>query len=515
MTDKIEKETEKEIGKEAEKETEKKIGKEAEKEIEKKIRKEIVKEMKQEMKKSEIQPESGESSKLIGTPCGAVRGTVSAKGDCIVYKGIRYANAKRFQYPEEVTHWDGIYEADRFGNCSYQPRAFYDEAKVPEKAFYYHEFREGESYTYSEDCLFLNIWAPLEAENAPVLFYIHGGGFKGGCGHEKHFDGAAYCRQGILVVTINYRLGPLGFACMEEWKDEAGHAGNYAMYDQMAALSWVRRNIAAFGGNPDRITLMGQSAGAMSVQQHCLSPLTKGSICGAIMMSGGGVREGFAAAASLKDVEPFWRELDLRVTEACGKGLREAEPSVIFEEFNALSKERPDAAMVCGPIVDGAFLPEPAMEIVRNGGAHEIPYLMGSTSEDIVPPIVHKMAKGWARLQSDLGRCPSYAFFFDRQLPGDDRGAWHSADLWYEFGTLENSWRPFEAWDRELSDCMVRCFANFIRTGDPNGGGLPQWLPVKKGQNRVMRFGDKTAAMGYVSIAKLNHTMRTKPSVGE
>ena len=206
MTDKIEKETEKEIGKEAEKETEKKIGKEAEKEIEKKIRKEIVKEMKQEMKKSEIQPESGESSKMIGTPCGAVRGTVSAKGDCIVYKGIRYANAKRFQYPEEVTHWDGIYEADRFGNCSYQPRAFYDEAKVPEKAFYYHEFREGESYTYSEDCLFLNIWAPLEAENAPVLFYIHGGGFKGGCGHEKHFDGAAYCRQGILVVTTAWDL---------------------------------------------------------------------------------------------------------------------------------------------------------------------------------------------------------------------------------------------------------------------------------------------------------------------
>lgn len=324
-------------------------------EIGKETEKEIGKEMKQEMMKSEIQPESGESSKLIGTPCGAVRGTVSAKGDCIVYKGIRYANAKRFQYPEEVTHWDGIYEADRFGNCSYQPRAFYDEAKVPEKAFYYHEFREGESYTYSEDCLFLNIWTPLEPENAPVLFYIHGGGFKGGCGHEKHFDGAAYCRQGILVVTINYRLGPLGFACMEEWKDEAGHAGNYAMYDQMAALSWVRRNIAAFGGNPDRITLMGQSAGAMSVQQHCLSPLTKGSICGAIMMSGGGVREGFAAAASLKDVEPFWRELDLRVTEACGKGLREAEPSVIFEAFNALSKERPDAAMVCGPIVDGAF----------------------------------------------------------------------------------------------------------------------------------------------------------------
>lgn len=481
----------------------------------KEIEEEVKKEMKQEMMKSEIQPVSCEAAKLIGTPCGTVRGTVSAKGDCIVYKGIRYANAKRFQYPEEVTHWDGIYEADRFGNCSYQPRSFYDEAKVPEKAFYYHEFREGESYTYSEDCLFLNIWTPLNAENAPVLFYIHGGGFKGGCGHEKHFDGAAYCRQGILVVTINYRLGPLGFACMEEWKDEKGRAGNYAMYDQMAALSWVRRNIGAFGGSPDRITLMGQSAGAMSVQQLCLSPLTKGSICGAIMMSGGGVMEGFAAAASLKDGEPFWRELDRRVSEACGKGLRAAPPSVIFEAFHVLSKERPDAAMVCGPIVDGVFLPRPAMEIVRDGGAHAIPYLMGSTSEDIVPPIVHKMAKGWARLQADMGRRPSYAFFFDRQLPGDDCGAWHSADLWYEFGTLENSWRPFEDWDRELSDRMVQYFSNFIRTGNPNGGGLLEWLPMEKGQSRVMRFGDRRAAMGNVSVAKLNLTMRTKPSVGE
>ena len=471
--------------------------------------------MREEIMKTESGPVTGGSARLIKTPCGTVRGAVSAKGDCVVFKGIRYAEAERFCYPTEVTHWDGVYEADRFGNCSYQPRAFYDESKVPEKAFYYHEFREGESYTYSEDCLFLNIWTPLNAERAPVLFYIHGGGFKGGCGHEKHFDGAAYCRQGILTVTINYRLGPLGFACMEEWKDEKGCVGNYAMYDQMAALSWIRRNIAAFGGDPDRITLMGQSAGAMSVQQHCLSPLTRGSFCGAVMMSGGGVMKGFSPTAALNDAEPFWRELDCRVVKACGVGMRKAEPSVIFKEFHTLTKERPEAAMACGPIIDGVFLPEPPMEIVSDGGAHEIPYLMGSTSEDIVPPIVHKMAKGWARLQSDMGRCPSYAFFFDRQLPGDDCGAWHSADLWYAFGTLENSWRPFGAWDRELSDIMVRDFSDFIRTGNPNGGGLPRWLPMEKGQNRVMRFGDHGVAMGGVSVARLNHTMRTKTSVGE
>lgn len=451
----------------------------------------------------------------IITPCGAVRGTVSEKKDYVIYKGIRYASAERFCLPEEVRRWEGVYEAERFGACSFQPRAFYDEASVPEKAFYYREFREGETYTYSEDCLFLNIWTPLSAENAPVLFYIHGGGFKGGCGHEKHFDGAAYCRRGIIVVTINYRLGPFGFACMESLKDENGRAGNYGMYDQMAALSWVRRNIKSFGGDPDRITLMGQSAGAMSVQHHCLSPLTDGWFARAVMMSGGGVAREFAAAATMDEASPFWEELDRRLYHDGGKGLREAPPQAVFEAFGRLCKERKDSFLACAPVVDGSFLPESPMAIVKRGGAHAIPYLMGSTSEDIVPPIVHKMAKGWARLQADQGRCPSYAFFFDRQLPGDGCGAWHSSDLWYEFGTLSRSWRPFTPWDYRLSDCMVGYFSNFIRTGNPNGSGLLEWLPMKKGQNQVMRFGDSAIAMGGVSVAKLNHTMRTKPSVGE
>ena len=217
---------------------------------------------------------------FVHTPCGPVQGAAGGADGVSVFRGIRYATAGRWEYPRQVTHWDGVYDAANFGACSFQPRAFYSEEDVPEKAFYYNEFRRGEHYDYSEDCLFLNIWAPDDAKNAPVLFYIHGGGFLGGCGHEKHFDGTAWCKKGIVAVTINYRLGPMGFLCLPELAARDGHTGNYAMFDQMAALCWVRDNIAAFGGDPGQVTLMGQSAGAMSVQQLCVSPMTNGAVRG-------------------------------------------------------------------------------------------------------------------------------------------------------------------------------------------------------------------------------------------
>ena len=395
---------------------------------------------------------------FVHTPCGPVQGAAGGADGVSVFRGIRYATAGRWEYPRQVTHWDGVYDAANFGACSFQPRAFYNEEDVPEKAFYYNEFRRGEHYDYSEDCLFLNIWAPDDAKNAPVLFYIHGGGFLGGCGHEKHFDGTAWCKKGIVAVTINYRLGPMGFLCLPELAARDGHTGNYAMFDQMAALCWVRDNIAAFGGDPGQVTLMGQSD--------------------------------FAAL--------------------CG-----AEPQALFAAFAEARKEQKNPMAGCGPVVDGVFLTESAAEAAKAGRQKNIPYLMGSTSEDIVPPIVHKMAKGWARLQADQGKQPSYAYFFSRQLPGDEKGAWHSADLWYAFGTLDSCWRPFTEWDRALSEAMVSYLTNFAKTGDPNGPGLAEWLPVKKGQTQVLRFGDRDITMGGVSVARLTHTMLTKPNVGE
>lgn len=229
---------------------------------------------------------------MVSTSRGPVRGCPGRVDGVAAYKGIRYAAAGRWEYPKLVKGWEGIYDATAYGSCAYQPRAFYNEADVPEKAFYYNEFRKGERYTYSEDCLFLNVFTPADAkagDRLPVLVYIHGGGFTGGCGHEKHFDCPIWPAKGVIGVTINYRLGPLGFACLPELKQEAGCTGNYGLYDQLTALQWVKRNIAAFGADPDNITLMGQSAGAMSVQQHVLSPLTEGLFHKAVMSSGGGV----------------------------------------------------------------------------------------------------------------------------------------------------------------------------------------------------------------------------------
>ena len=450
------------------------------------------------------------------TPCGPITGCGCQWPGVAAYKGIRYATAGRWEYPTPVTRWEGTYQATAYGAACYQPRSFYDEAQVPEKAFYYNEFRRGEHYDYSEDCLFLNIWTPADAgpdARLPVLFYIHGGGFTGGCGHEKHFDGPAWPTKGVVAVTINYRLGPLGFACLPELSAEAGHTGNYGLYDQLCALQWVHDNIAAFGGDPGRVTLMGQSAGAMSVQQLCLSPLTRGLAAGAVMSSGGGVGEEFAATPA-PDHYAFWQAVMRRAGCADLAEFRALAPQALFAAWQQ-EKAADGGRMRTAPVIDGRLIPREGMAAARRGDQLPIPYLMGSTSEDIVPPIVHRMAKGWCRLQADQGRPAAYAWFFDRRLPGDGNGAWHSSDLWYWFGTLDHCWRPMTAKDRLLSEQMVQYLTNFARTGDPNGGGLPRWEAVRKGQSKVLRLGEGETRMGGVNIAKLTHTMLTNKAVGE
>ena len=450
------------------------------------------------------------------TPCGPITGCGCQWPGVAAYKGIRYATAGRWEYPTPVTRWEGTYQATAYGSACYQPRSFYDEAQVPEKAFYYNEFRRGEHYDYSEDCLFLNIWTPADAgpdAKLPVLFYIHGGGFTGGCGHEKHFDGPAWPTKGVVAVTVNYRLGPLGFLCLPELSAEAGHTGNYGLYDQLCALQWVHDNIAAFGGDPGRVTLMGQSAGAMSVQQLCLSPLTRGLAAGAVMSSGGGVGEEFAATPA-PDHYAFWQAVMRRAGCADLAAFRALAPQALFAAWQQ-EKAADGGRMRTAPVIDGRLIPREGMAAARRGDQLPVPYLMGSTSEDIVPPIVHRMAKGWCRLQADQGRPAAYAWFFDRRLPGDGSGAWHSSDLWYWFGTLDHCWRPMTAKDRLLSEQMVQYLTNFARTGDPNGGGLPRWEAVRKGQSRVLRLGEGETRMGGVNIAKLTHTMLTNKAVGE
>ncbi len=450
----------------------------------------------------------------IKIPCGEILGCECQWPGVTAYKGIRYATAGRFEYPVEVTNWEGVYDASEYGHCSFQPRAFYDEETVLEKVFYYYEFRKGAAYSYSEDCLFLNVWVPEGAtpdSKLPVLFYIHGGGYTGGCGHEKHFDGPVWASKGVIAVTCNYRLGPMGFMCLPDLAKRDGHTGNYGLYDQMTAMKWVKHNIEAFGGDPEQVTIMGQSAGAMSVQQHCFSPMTEGLFTKAVLSSGGGVSPMMNSKQTYEDRYEFWEKV---VAEAGCKTTEEfltVEPEKIFTAWQKMKKEVKGAGMIASPCIDGEFLVKDNLSSLNAGEQKGIPYMLGSTSEDIVPLFIFNMAKDWCEGQKK----PSYCWFFDRKLPGDDHGAWHSSDLWYWFGTLKNGWRPFEEKDYALSDIMSDYLCNFVKTGNPNGEGLPLWKPAKKGQKEVIRLGEGDVRMAAVGKGKLLWTMLTNKAVGE
>ena len=448
---------------------------------------------------------------IVNTPCGAVQGTAGWVKGTAAYKGIRYATAGRWEYPAPVTHWEGVYDASCYGACSWQPRAFYNEEENLKKVFYYNEFRRGESYSYSEDCLFLNVFTPDTAksgDNLPVLIYIHGGGFTGGCGHEKHFDGPVWPLKGVIGVTINYRLGPMGFACLPELKEEAGFTGNYGLYDQLTAIQWVRDNIASFGGDPQNMTIMGQSAGGMSVQQHCLSPLSRGLFRGAVMSSGGGVSKALSAAPAEKNYG-FWQ----KVMEHCGcetlEAFRQVSPEDLFKAWEMTKKELKNPG--CFPCIDGRLVVGKGDQLLAEGKQHQIHYMAGTTSEDMMPPILQSMSRKWCQAQ----KMDSYTWYFDRQLPGDDNGAWHSSDLWYWFGTLDNCWRPMTEKDYALSEEMVSSLCNFVRSGNPNGEGAPSWAPSSPKQKKVLMMGEKDSRMGQPSMLKMIKTMLTNKAVGE
>ena len=450
---------------------------------------------------------------IVSTPCGKVRGCQGHAEGTVAYKGIRYATAGRWEYPKQVTSWDGVYDATEYGSCSYQPRAFYDEETNQKKYFYYKEFRKGASYTYSEDCLFLNVFAPENAkadDKLPVLIYIHGGSFTGGCGHEKHFDGPVWPAKGIIGVTINYRLGPLGFLTLPELKQEAGITGNYGLYDQMTAFQWVKDNIASFGGDPENVTIMGQSAGAMSVQQHCLSPLTKGMFRRAIMSSGGGVSKMMSARGPESNYD-FWRAVMAKAGCANLEEFRKLDPELLFTAWETCKKEVKGGAMAVSPCIDGKLIVGTGSDLLAAGKQHDISYMAGSNSQDMMPPVLYSMAKGWCASQKEN----SYVWYFDRQLPGDEHGAWHSSDLWYWFGTLDNCWRPMEMKDYNLSDKMISYLVNFCKFGDPNGAGLPAWLPVSGKQSKPIRFGEGNIRMEQPGLLKMVKTMFTNKAVGE
>ena len=306
-------------------------------------------------------------------------------------------------------------------------------------------------------------------------------------------------KKGVVAVTINYRLGPMGFLCLPELTDEAGHSGNYGLYDQLCAMKWVKDNIASFGGDPDKITIMGQSAGAMSVQLQCLSPLTEGIFRGAVMSSGCGMTD--MMMSTPEKVYPFWQEVMSRLGCKTLAEFRAVSPERLFEAWNSWKKEIKGGAMATFPVKDEKF-------IVSGAKPKNIPYIIGANSHDMAPPILYSMGKKWGKKHS----LTTYGYHLARMIPGDDNGSWHSADLWYWFGTLPNCWRPMEKRDYEISESMVDYLCSFAKDGKPLGD--PEWSSVESSGN-VMLFGDDSTKMGKPSMLGLIKTMLTNKAVGE
>jgi para-nitrobenzyl esterase len=478
----------------------------------------------------------------VKTASGLVRGTTSADGTTRIFKTIPYAappvGELRWQAPRPAAPWQGVKDATTFGPRCLQGQIFGDIV-----------FKD-----LSEDCLTLNIWTPAKggSDRLPVMVWIHGGGFQAGAGAENRHDGEAFARKNVVLVSINYRLGIFGFFAHPELTKESGRSasGNYGMLDQVAALRWVKDNIAAFGGDPGNVTIFGESAGSLSVSALMASPLAKGLFQKAIGESGAY----FAGRTG---------PLPLKAREASEQDGVKFATALGAETLSALRAKSGDELLKAAlktqpwfsPNVDGYFLTEDVAKTFAEGRQAHVPLLAGWNADEVRAGVVLGPKKPTAQtfgdeqrkrfgasadailkvypastdaealesaasLQSDLfigyntwkwievhkktGQAPVYRYSFDRRIPvaadskvngvpatSRDIGARHAGEIEYVFGALERSLPkvPWEPADRKLSDAMTTYWSNFARTGDPNGAGLPKWPRFDQG-GRVLHLDE-------------------------
>jgi para-nitrobenzyl esterase len=519
----------------------------------------------------------------VKTANGIVESTMPPTDGVRSFKGIPFAASPvgelRWKEPQPVKNWTGARNADQFAAYCMQ-RAGGD---------YWHR-----GNGMSEDCLNLNVWTPAKSgtERLPVLVYIFGGGFTNGEGSEPRYDGESMARKGIVAVSVNYRLGIFGFMAHPDLTKESPHhaSGNYGLLDQVAALRWVQQNIAAFGGDPRRVTIAGESAGSISVSALMASPLSKGLIAGAIGESGAlistlpprslettekdGVRFGdVAGATSIAGLRALTAEKIMELTSPAAGGRGAAAPGAA-------------PPLSFGPNLDGYFLAKPLVQIFEAGEQAKVPLLAGTNSEEqgarsvllqadptvenftaairrlygdnadqvlkVYAPttpeevtqaatdlatarfIAHGTWK-WTELQATNGGKPVYRYYYTKARPSTipgrgpapvagaggggggrgasggaglaggggagrggalaaPRGAAHSVEIQYAMGNLDLDNRyAWDADDRKVSEVMQSYFANFIKTGNPNGTGLPEWpaYSAKTGYLRA-RIGVET-----------------------
>ncbi len=424
---------------------------------------------------------------------GQVIGVQTPTKGVIAYKGIPFAAPPtgdlRWKEPQPVIPWEGIKKADTYGDAASQ-------TTWDPESFYGREWRASGSVPFTEDCLYLNLWTPAAGETGkklPVAMWIHGGGYREGFAYEPEMDGGEeWASRGVILVQVTYRLGSMGFFSHPLLSAESPHgvSGNYGLFDQVAALNWIRNNIEQFGGDPNNITIFGQSAGAGSVQSLCASPLSKNLISHAISMSGGGLSE--SRPGILLDSAQIANK---RMMDYFNKTTLEEMRALSFEELRQMSADYTAATkkrVMWSPVIDNYLLTGTFSTVAMANEIADIPYIFGGTANDMND--MTKAIGDFCALRAEKSSKPAYAYLFSRQLPGDDNGAWHSSDLWYVFHSFRHSWRPFTAGDEALSQQMVDFYTNFAKYGDPNGKGEVIWTPYTVEKPDFMNFdvdGDK------------------------
>jgi len=496
----------------------------------------------------------------VKTANGTLEGTSDKSSGIRSFKGIPFGEPPvgdlRWKPPQAVKSWQGVRQADKFGPRCMQRAIFGDMG-----------FR---SNGMSEDCLYLNVWTPAKSSNEklPVLVYFFGGGFMAGDGSEGRYDGESMAKKGIVAITVNYRLGVFGFFAHPELTQESPrHAsGNYGLFDQHAALKWVQQNIAAFGGDPKRVTIAGESAGSIAVSAQMASPLSKDLMAGAIGESGSIL--GALSATPLAEGEQNGVKFATAIGATSLAALRAMPAEQLLETTAKPGLPR------FSPTVDGYFFPKSPFDIFAAGEQAHVPLLAGVNSEESgyfavlgrEKPTIENYRKAlerlypgkgdevfklypasnetevmdaaqelasdrfisystwkWVDLATKTGGKPTYYYLYARPRPvmrpelGDaqpglaggvvrgqqaaanprpqSRGAVHSAEIEYAMGNLDlnkvYAWTPE---DYKVSQVMQNYFANFIKTANPNGKGLPNWPKFSEGQRIVIDVNTRAEA---------------------